>query len=165
MEFLQENNWLVLLAGMVMVTMWLMSRLAKRRRHDAANPPLSSRDHLERARQIRGLRGDMDDLMVEVEQLSKRLSAQLDAKTVQLERMLDRADATITQLQKLTPGALDRDPMSPPPPPPAASAPPDDPLAQSVYELADQGHDPPAIASRIGEHVGKVELILALRNP
>ena len=39
-----------------------------------------------------------------------------------------------------------------------------DPLAASVYELADAGVDPIAIARQLNEHVGKVELILALRG-
>jgi hypothetical protein len=41
---------------------------------------------------------------------------------------------------------------------------PDDPLARQVYQLADTGLAPADIAQKIGEHVGKVELILALRS-
>ena len=40
---------------------------------------------------------------------------------------------------------------------------PVDPLAKSVYSFADQGLDPAAIAAKLNEHVGKIELILALR--
>jgi hypothetical protein len=40
----------------------------------------------------------------------------------------------------------------------------DDPLARRVYELADGGMDAVAIARQLNEHVGKVELMLALRE-
>jgi len=39
-----------------------------------------------------------------------------------------------------------------------------DPLTASVYELADRGLQSVAIAQNLDEHVGKVELILALRS-
>jgi len=39
-----------------------------------------------------------------------------------------------------------------------------DPVTLSVYELADAGHDPVAIAQALDEQIGKVELILALRQ-
>ncbi len=41
---------------------------------------------------------------------------------------------------------------------------PSDPLAMQIYELADQGHSPVGIAQQLDEQVGKVELILALRD-
>ena len=41
---------------------------------------------------------------------------------------------------------------------------PEDDLTRNVYRLADAGHDPVAIAQQLNEHVGKVELILALRR-
>ena len=48
----------------------------------------------------------------------------------------------------------------------AASSPPLslDPLTQSVYELADTGYQPLQIAQELDEQVGKVELILSLRD-
>jgi len=45
-----------------------------------------------------------------------------------------------------------------------ASEPPADPLHQEVYELADDGHTPLAIARRLDQQVGTIELILALRR-
>ncbi|MBL1219046.1 MAG: hypothetical protein D8M59_16325 [Planctomycetes bacterium] len=40
-----------------------------------------------------------------------------------------------------------------------------DPLTSSVYELADRGRSPIEIARELDEQVGKVQLILALRQP
>lgn len=56
---------------------------------------------------------------------------------------------------------------SPPPDRHAPTSPADrriDPLTRSVYELADAGHDPVSIAQVLDEQIGKVELILALRE-
>jgi hypothetical protein len=39
-----------------------------------------------------------------------------------------------------------------------------DPVTLSVYEMADAGHDPVTIAQALDEQIGKVELILALRQ-
>ena len=38
-----------------------------------------------------------------------------------------------------------------------------DPLTRDIYTLADAGHSAQAIAQQLGQHTGKVELILALR--
>jgi hypothetical protein len=47
---------------------------------------------------------------------------------------------------------------------PAPAAQSDDPMARRIYQLADAGLDSQSIARKLGEHVGKVELILALRS-
>jgi hypothetical protein len=39
-----------------------------------------------------------------------------------------------------------------------------DPMAREIYQLSDQGLPPVEIARRLGQHTGKVELILALRR-
>lgn len=49
-------------------------------------------------------------------------------------------------------------------PAPAERAAPIDPLVRSVHELADEGLDAREIARRLDEQVGKVDLILALRE-
>lgn len=168
----------VLLLGLVLVTVSLMMKLRKRRKQSAAAP--TSRERLEQMTQHRGLRGDLETLMVEIEQMARRLGAQLDAKAIRLEKLLDEADEKITRLggdasaagharaavgcegAGGTGGNGSRGE--------AGSAvalqdqPPPDELTASVYRLADQGLEPAAIAERLSEHVGKVELILALRG-
>jgi hypothetical protein len=37
-------------------------------------------------------------------------------------------------------------------------------LAQQIYRLSDAGLTPGEIAQRLGQHTGKIELIIALRN-
>lgn len=178
----------LLLLGLAMVTISLMMRARKRRMRQ--EPPLTAREQVERMKQARGMRGDLEELMVEIEQLAKRFGAQLDAKTMQLEQMLRDAESMVARLEELRrttsgargnahageaegaatsqapgdkpvlEGAGEVDPVQST----GAADDPADPVARSVYELADQGLDAAQIARRLNEHVGKVELILALRN-
>ena len=156
----------LLVLGLLLVTVSLMMRL--RRRHQKRSMEPTPHESLERMRQMRGMRGDLEDLMVEIEQLAKRFGGQLDAKTLQLEQLLVEADAKIERLRTVQSQISDRRVTSTHAASPRTdSAPsdiPDDPLARSVYELVDEGNDSAEIARALNEHVGKVELILALRG-
>ena len=137
----------------------------------------TAQEQIQQNRQHRGMRSDLERLMVEIEELSKRFASQLDAKSIQLDRLLSEADQRIAQLERLGRDAVEFGPSSfdttvggPGSSPTGqetgssndqASV---DPLTRSVYELADQGHDASQIARQLNEHVGKVELILALRR-
>lgn len=165
---------MLLPAGLVLITIALFARLRKRHRRRAAGDTgsrddgLTARERVERYRQEKGVRGDLQTLMVEIEQLARHMGAQLDAKTVQLERLIQQADDRLDRLRRAT----DDNAAAPAPPTPIRQAhePPvdrvevGDPLSRSVCELADQGLAPIDIARHLDEHVGKVELILALRK-
>jgi hypothetical protein len=146
--------------GLLLIVAGIFSSMKARRRRAAGQ--LTAREEMERLRQRGAVKGDLEQLMVEIEQLAKRLGGQLDAKAIHLEALLREADAKIVELRKLSEAA----------PPPAASASdeptplaePGDPLARRVCELADEGLTPVDIARRLDEHVGKIELILALRR-
>lgn len=107
----------------------------------------------------------LTELAADVEELTARLAAQLDAKAAKLEALLAEADDAIARL-------------APPSPPRAArragagegvdradeGGEGGDPITRDVYRLADEGCSPVQIAQRLEQHTGKVELILALRN-
>ena len=169
----------VMFIGVALVTTSLLMRFRKRRAKAARAP--TAQEQIQQNRQHRGMRGDLETLMVEIEALSKRFATQLDAKSIQLERLLDEADQRIARLEGLGQDAaesrFDTDSGglgSSPAGPEAGSSDDqasalaqeagDDPLARSVYELADQGSDANQIARQLNEHVGKIELILALRR-
>lgn len=190
----------LLIVGIVFISAWMLMRIRKRKLHGPDHP--TAREHLERYKQQDGVKNDLEGLMVEIEQLAKRLGAQLDAKSMQLEKLIDDADLRIAQLQQAMKAehaksasersrqpasaeAITRQletvseasmppsesapetPAGNPPAPssdsPEASAGPDA-LAADVARLADAGHSADEIAKQLGEHVGKVELILALRQ-
>ena len=208
----------ILILGLMLVTASLMMKLAKRRRGGSSSEQSDQRvtgaERLEKLRQEQGVRRDLDSLMVEIEEMAKRISHQLDAKAVRLEQLIEDADHRLTRLRHVAErlesveedaqhsgGESTAAPHAPPPasaPPTggdhasdstenaadpaeprdllsassaaargaseAATPPTDDPLTRSVYALADEGHDAQAIAARLREHTGKVELILALRQ-
>lgn len=179
MDFFRDHPQFLLLGGLLLIVMYFMSRIAKRKRTGGVSI-LSSHEQLERLKQARGMRGDLEQLMVEIEQMAKRMSAHLDAKSMYLQRLLDMADQRIETLRALekrdAPPAVrpsrDDAPADARTSAPSASTSspshenelPDDPLARQVYALADQGQDSHAIARKLEEHVGKIELILALRS-
>ncbi len=169
----------MLVAGVVMLLIFFMSRFRQRKRKE---PPtrLSVQEQMEKEKQTRALQGDMEQVMVEIETMSRRVGAQLDAKSARLEELITQADRRIEQLKQLETtatsvtnaiienkvdatraliqhveqpnGDMNRRHESAP-----------DALAQRVYALADEGLDATAIAGELREHIGKVELILALR--
>ena len=177
MTGLTSDPNLLLLAGVALITTWLMLRLRKKHR----NPTRSATpaEQLERQRQVRGMRGDLEEVMVEVEQLAKRFSAQLDAKSMRLEKLIDEADARIAELERRQPTgqpaaeAPRQEPQplrvfesstASQPSPPDADQPDESEATRTIYRLADAGNDAVEIARVLDEHVGKVELILALRE-
>ncbi len=117
---------------------------------------------------------------------ARTLGEQLDRKADRLERLISKAEALITKLEQLTPprsANASHKPASVAPserlevkherplqtrPPTTSTAPPRetepaDSLRRAIYALADTGRSPLEIARELDEHVGKVELILALR--
>src|SRR5687767_8058912 len=132
-----------------------MSSMRRRKRKD---PAISKP-----ARPIAGktvsaapIRRDMDLLMVELQELSRRISAEIDTRFAKLEAAIRDADRRIAVLNRLSRSAADR---------------PDDGMKSDfdarhgvVYELADAGFSPIEIARDLGKTPGEIELILNLRK-
>ena len=167
-----DAMWVRLLPvlGILLIIFGLLLRLRIKRRRSAMQ--LTPREQIERLKNQQAMRGDLEHLMVEIEQLARRLGSQLDAKTIALENLINEADRKIQTLQRLNAnGAPPSNPDKAPPAMDPAVIPrqtgeqvQQDRLAQAVYELADRGAEPVEIARQLNEGVGKVELILALRN-
>jgi hypothetical protein len=104
--------------------------------------------------------------MAEATELAQRLAAQLDNKAERLDQLLAEAEQAIARLEQLQKGAPPRlgagDEQDRPDAPESESD--VDPATRQIYQLADQGHDPVEIARRLDQHLGKVQLILALRR-
>jgi hypothetical protein len=172
---LQGHKDILLVMGIGLIGFWFLVRAHKRR---AGETTLAPEEQIERFRQSRGMQGDLETLMAEIEEMTQRLGTRLDQKSARLERLLAEADRRIAELRPMsgespTPGAGGypgaRGAAPPPAPlkfPPRGNPAPlsDDPLSRSVYELFDQGHAPIDIAKKLNEQIGKVELILALRR-
>jgi len=151
-------------AGVLLLLTIMMINFRKKL---ARTENLDPRERVERQRHMNSPKDDLRSMMVELEEVTRQFSAQLDAKSRRLETLIEKADQCIAALESREGGpAIDGQPLadngaqefSPPP------KPQDDPLTRSVYQLADEGLETGEIARRLEEHVGKVELILALRQ-
>jgi len=127
-------------------------------------------------------RESLQSLMKEVRDLTALCAQQIDTRVERLERLLADADRRIAASQSdhhpsRTESPLIESRYASPASSPSSSPhrrqdaprmhghfPTIDPIAQQVYDLADQGRSPVQIAGALEEHVGKVELILALRG-
>ncbi len=189
------DGWkgLLLPVGVALIVTSLVMSMRKRRKQ--AGQQITPYEEVERIKQQRGVRGDMEDLMVEVEQMAKRVGAQLDAKAIRLERLIDEADRRMAELQQHAMGThgtqatgvggyehesasastataapptqtqpAATNPYASSPSTGSASKLTGDALNRTVCNLADQGLDAVQIARQLDEHVGKVELILALQG-
>jgi len=149
---------------LVFIAAMMIGARQKLKRLSAAAPPPAID-----VRQVRDIRGVVDRLLVEMEEISREMNARLDTKMAALEELIRQADQRLARLESL--------PSGPPTgaaaaePKPAASpepAPPPEPPSRydSIYDLADQGLSASEISHRTGKPAGEVELILNLRaNP
>lgn len=131
-------------------------------------------------------------LMAEARLLADELAEQLDARSEELRALLarvERLDAASSSIGvdhaqreiKPRPASASADPAIPASSPqlggheavppisrprvnPIADGVEPDAIAREIYRLSDSGLPPVEIASRLGQHTGKVELILALRR-
>lgn len=214
----------LLIGGILLVIASALMLLRNRKRQ--AGQALTGRDHLnhlrdttrERDRQ----RKDLEAVALSIEEMARRVGAQLDNKASRVEALLDEAERTIRRLEAAQAGATrtadrapaafaarpadaaaealaanvarlsaelpqprepeaievlaaEKDPSGATKPdqgwtagqasaPKAATAPPPsaEDLSSRVLSLAAEGRDAQAIAAEVNEHIGKVELILAL---
>lgn len=159
---LAEGAWysnLLMVGGVVLLLLTMMFSL---RRRTSRNSQLDPREKIERDRQTNSTRNDLRQMMVELEEVTRQFSAQLDAKSRRLEKLIEQADQCIAKLSNGTSLPPSSSPRSQVQMPLANEQ--TDPLTQSVYQLADKGVEASEIARRLNEHVGKIELILALRQ-
>ncbi|HSW47295.1 MAG TPA: hypothetical protein VLM89_17160 [Phycisphaerae bacterium] len=104
------------------------------------------------------LRRDLESLMAELQELSRKISAEIDTRFAKLEAAMRDADRRIAALNRLTRKTGK-----------ASKAAADDPAGpdirhEIVHELADSGMTPIRIAKELGKTPGEVELILNLRG-
>lgn len=133
---------------------------------------------------VREVSMELQALLADLEETSRRLTAQLDNRYTRMEQLLEEADTKIRKLEALSSAPA----TAPAPGGPAprvtpsvvneaermlqrlrlergAPAPTDDPAYAPIYSLADRGKSPREIAQELGRHTGEIELILALRQP
>ena len=118
--------------------------------------------------QQRSVERQMQNLLVELSEMARQVTAGLDTRAAKLDALIREADEKIARLASLQQAATNQpsptaaEPLAPQPaPPPCAYEP--DPRHVEIYTMADQGQTPSQIASRLSRPNGEIELILALR--
>lgn len=168
LQFSREDStqWVVLLVG-VLATLYLLMRGRMKKNAD----PLERQPAMSVSQQ-RQIERDISNLMVEMLETARHMTAQLDTRAVRLEVLIKEADQRVASLKAATAQELPEVPVArdaQPPTPAAESQPvekpetPPDPRHAEVYALADQGRTPHEIARHLNRPNGEVELILALR--
>lgn len=165
------TKW-VALCGAVLLVIYIVLRASKKRRRDPLDrPPVQST-----LSQQRSVERQMSNLLVELSEMARQITAQLDTRAAKLEALMREADEKIATLQTMQNG--NGTPAGPAPSAsrgfsdpslvmgasrtPAASE--DDPRHVEVYALADQGLSAADIARKLSRPNGEIELILALRS-
>jgi hypothetical protein len=137
-----SSSWIALGVGIAAIA-FVLFRSRSRTKKD----PLARPQHLSLAQQ-RSTERQMQNLLVELSEMARQITAQLDTRATKLELLIKEADEKITALQQ------------------AASSSPSieaDPRHAAIYDLADQGQSPAQIAMKLDRPKGEIELILALR--
>lgn len=147
------SDW-VFVASAVAAALGLWVLVAFRRRSHRSFESARPFERRPREHQAADVSSDLRQMLVELEDLTRNFSEQLDARSSQLQKLIAEADRRIQDLR----GATNHEPQ------PASDGEQPDPLTRKVYALADAGRTPLQIAQALDEQPGKVELILALRR-
>jgi hypothetical protein len=171
------TTWIAIAIGVITIVYVVLVKplRAKKNKDPLARPPAESG----LARQ-RGIEREMSSLLVELSDMSRQMTAQLDTRAAKLETLIQEADEKIATLRALSGGdcriegvlaeAKSREPGSLALPDAGvgrlsfADPTPMDPRHAEVYDLADEGQSAQEIARHTGRPRGEVELILALRG-
>jgi len=146
----------VLLLAIVLLFSSLRRRQQRRSQQETRSSPLRSAPAPVSEQQQ--LRRDLESLLVELQELSRKISAQIDTRFTKLETVIRDADRRIAVLERLNRQADVRTGTIP------RETPSSDIRHSAVYELADTGLTSVESAKELGKTPGEVELIMNLRN-
>ncbi|HEX8340397.1 MAG TPA: hypothetical protein VF624_05765 [Tepidisphaeraceae bacterium] len=170
------NAKYILIGAVALVILYVVFRpfLQKKKKDPLDRPPPTAR-----LSQQRTAERQMETLLVELNEMARRMSAQLDTRSAKLEAIIKDADGRIAELRDLLDAArtagsaasaasfdagASHGPADPVQPGCATSDVIDiDPTHAKVHHLADDGKTVGEIAHALDRPSGEVELILALR--
>jgi uncharacterized membrane-anchored protein YhcB (DUF1043 family) len=166
----KPEAWVLLGLGAALLIYMLVLRPMMRRRKD----PLERPPAFASLSQQRAVERQMQNLLVELAEMARQISAQLDTRAAKLEQLIQDADRRLEALGQAVRAAGNGAASDEAEPahsasshaPNSQSSPPEqpDPRHAQVYALADAGRDAHQIAAALGRPEGEVELILALRG-
>ncbi len=161
-----DSGFAILLVVMCLV-MLSVSMLRRSHQRRATTRDLT-REQFARLRDQKEVRSSMDDLLVQLEEASRRINAQVDTRFAKLEAVIREADEKIVRLEQMGHAAAPIQRAATPSPAtiPTTAAPAISRGEQRgrIYELADKGTTVVTIADALSMPLGEVELILSLRD-
>lgn len=167
------SSWVAIGIGVftIVYVVFIKPSLAKKKdplSRPPAEPSLARQRAVER---------DVSTLLVELSEMTRQMTAQIDTRAAKLEALIQEADEKIALLRSLghdgaarggPQGVLIEAKLLESDAVPMRTAedplPSVDPRYAEVYDLADEGQTPQDIARHTGRPRGEVELILALRG-
>ncbi|MGB2986094.1 MAG: hypothetical protein WBE26_09445 [Phycisphaerae bacterium] len=159
----------MLLLAVIGLTIVMLST-RRRIRKSQHRPRTSVRELAAESQAQRKTTRDVEEVMLELDQLSRQIHGRIDTKLARLEAIIHDADQRIDKLSRLTRAVEgqptleitlgEEDPLKPSSNTPKA----DDGPHATIYRLADRGLSPNQIAREVGKLNGEIELILALRK-
>ena len=153
-----SQMWGFIGLGVVLLIYVVVLRPMMRRKDPLERPPAFAS-----LSQQRSVERQMQNLLVELSEMARQVSGQLDTRAAKLELLIKEADEKIAALRAAgngQSGAASSSSVSAP----VGAAEVPDPRHAEVYALSDQGHAPHDIAAQLGRPRGEIELILALRG-
>ncbi len=153
------DNGVLILVGVLCLVIVAISVWRRAQQRSALARDLT-REQRARLRDQQEVRQSLEELLVQLDEVTTRINTQLDTRMTRLEAMLRLADERTGQPTE--PAAAPAE--APPPAAPRVAADVGGRRWQRVYELADQGTSPIAIAEALQLPVGEVELVLDLRG-
>jgi len=160
----ESTKWILIALGIITVAYIVLRPMVKGKKDPLMKGPNFSLS------QQRAVEREMQNLLVELSQMARQITAQLDTRSEKLNLLIQEADAKIAELRRLE-GETGITAAKPPETRPSDAEPPktaafksgDDARYADIYALADDGQSAQEIAQQLGRPRGEVELILALR--
>jgi hypothetical protein len=147
---LGSQTWLLFALAMFTIVYAVFLRPMMRPKKDPLARPIGQRPG-SLARQ-RDVERQMETLLVELSEMARQITGQLDTRAAKLAELIRQADEAIA---KFDAPALRQN---------ARVETEEDQRHAAVYQLADSGMDSGQIAQRLDRPNGEIELILALRS-
>jgi hypothetical protein len=155
------SRWMFIILAILTIAYAVMRPMLRRK------DPLSKPSPFASLSQQRSVERQMQNVLVELSEMSRQISAQLDTRASKLEALIKEADEKLAALKAAAGNGQASAPVAAPYVEPLREPAPDSSVESQhheVYELADQGRSPREIAERLDRPSGEIELILALRH-
>ena len=164
-----SNDQLVVILIIAAVSGLMLITTRRKLRRAQNTPKAYAREQVSRLKDERAVARGIEELMVQLEQVTRQMNARLDTKFAKLEAVVRDADGRADRLERLLRKVegrptldviVDDRPTDPLDSQPAEQ----DPQRQAIFKLDQAGLTAPQIAQEVGQAVGEVELILALQK-